>query len=44
VGKVAKKWWGTATTGATFVVDEEELDGVVAYLTVLVKLEKNKQL
>jgi hypothetical protein len=44
VAQFAKKWWGGAGTGGAFVVDEKELDGVVACLTLLVKLKKNKQL
>ncbi|KAH7068136.1 kinetochore complex Fta4 of Sim4 subunit, or CENP-50-domain-containing protein [Paraphoma chrysanthemicola] len=35
VGKYAQKWWGGVVTGGTFVVDEKELDGVVACLTLI---------
>ncbi|KAH7385962.1 kinetochore complex Fta4 of Sim4 subunit, or CENP-50-domain-containing protein [Pyrenochaeta sp. MPI-SDFR-AT-0127] len=31
VGKYAQKWWGAFVTGGTFVVDEKELNGVVAF-------------
>ncbi|KAF2014908.1 hypothetical protein BU24DRAFT_371747 [Aaosphaeria arxii CBS 175.79] len=31
VGKYAQKWWGSFVTGGTFVVNEEEIDGFVAF-------------
>jgi hypothetical protein len=43
VGKYAQKWWGGFVTGGTFVVDEKELDGVVACLTLIVVLKKKRQ-
>ncbi|KAF2023750.1 hypothetical protein EK21DRAFT_94668 [Setomelanomma holmii] len=43
VGKYAQKWWGGFVTGGTFVVDERELDGVVACLTLIVVLKKKRQ-
>ncbi|KAF2658691.1 hypothetical protein K491DRAFT_592622 [Lophiostoma macrostomum CBS 122681] len=33
VGKYAQKWWGGFVTGGTFVINEHELDGLVAYIT-----------
>ncbi|KAF2792937.1 hypothetical protein K505DRAFT_325831 [Melanomma pulvis-pyrius CBS 109.77] len=43
VGKYAQKWWGGFVTGGTFVVDEKELDGLVACLTLCVVLKKKRQ-
>jgi hypothetical protein len=43
VGKYAQKWWGGFVTGGTFVVDEKEIDGVVACLTLIVVLRKKRQ-
>jgi hypothetical protein len=43
VGKYAQKWWGGFVMGGTFVVDEEEIDGVVACLTLIVVLKKKRQ-
>ncbi|CAO2651934.1 Nn.00g002170.m01.CDS01 [Neocucurbitaria sp. VM-36] len=43
VGKYAQKWWGGFVTGGTFVVDEKELDGVVACLSLVVVLKKKRQ-
>jgi hypothetical protein len=43
VGKYAQRWWGSAGTGGTFVVDENELDGLVACLSLLVFLKKMRQ-
>lgn len=43
VGKYAQKWWGSFVTGGTFVVDEEEIDGLVACLTLVVILKKKRQ-
>lgn len=43
VGKYAQKWWGSFVTGGTFVVDGNEIDGVVACLTLIVVLKKRRQ-
>lgn len=43
VGKYAQKWWGGFVTGGTFVVDEGEIDGLVACLTLCVVLKKKRQ-
>jgi hypothetical protein len=43
VGKYAQKWWGGIVTGGTFVVDEGEIDGVVACATLVVVLRKKRQ-
>lgn len=43
IGKYAQKWWGSFLTGGVFVVDEKELDGVVACLTLVVVLKKKRQ-
>jgi len=43
VAKYAQKWWGSFVTGGTLVVDENDLDGVVACLTLLVVLKKKRQ-
>jgi hypothetical protein len=43
VGKYTQKWWGSIWTGGTFVVDDEEIDGVVACLTLVVVLRKKRQ-
>ncbi|KAH7380402.1 kinetochore complex Fta4 of Sim4 subunit, or CENP-50-domain-containing protein [Phaeosphaeria sp. MPI-PUGE-AT-0046c] len=37
IGKYAQKRWGGFVTGGTFVVDDEEIDGVVACLSLLVQ-------
>lgn len=43
VGKYAQKWWGSILTGGTLVVDDREIDGVVACLTLIVVLRKKRQ-
>jgi hypothetical protein len=43
IGKYAQKWWGGFVTGGTFVLDEDEINGVVACLTLLVVLRKKRQ-
>ncbi|KAH3975312.1 hypothetical protein HBH98_099260 [Parastagonospora nodorum] len=43
IGKYAQKWWGSVWTGGTFVVDDREIDGVVACLTLVVVLRKKRQ-
>lgn len=43
VGKFAQKWWGGIWTGGTVVVDEGEVDGCVACLTLCVVLKKKRQ-
>lgn len=43
VGKYAQKWWGSFVCGGTFVVDENEIDGFIACLTLLVILKKKRQ-
>ncbi|KAF2181990.1 hypothetical protein K469DRAFT_713048 [Zopfia rhizophila CBS 207.26] len=43
VGKYAQKWWGGFVTGGTLVVDEKEVDGLVACLTLVVVLKKKRQ-
>ncbi|KAF2470087.1 uncharacterized protein BDR25DRAFT_304057 [Lindgomyces ingoldianus] len=43
VAKYAQKWWGGFVTGGTFVVDEGEVDGLVACLTLMVVLKKKRQ-
>lgn len=43
VGKYAQKWWGGIVTGGTVVVDEKELDGFIACLTLCVVLKKKRQ-
>jgi hypothetical protein len=43
IGKYAQKWWGSIWTGGTFVVDDKEIDGVVACLTLIVVLRKKRQ-
>jgi hypothetical protein len=43
IGKYAQKWWGSIWTGGTFVVDEKEIDGIVACLTLIVVLRKKRQ-
>ncbi|KAF2689255.1 hypothetical protein K458DRAFT_329533 [Lentithecium fluviatile CBS 122367] len=43
VGKYAQKWWGGFVTGGTVVVDEKEIDGCVACLTLCVVLKKKRQ-
>jgi hypothetical protein len=42
IGKYAQKWWGSIWTGGTFVVDDKEIDGTVACLTLIV-LRKKRQ-
>lgn len=43
VAKYANKWWGGVVTGGTLVVDERELDGFIASLTLCVVLKKKRQ-
>jgi len=43
VGKYVQKWWGGFVTGGTVVVDEKEIDGCVACLTLCVVLKKKRQ-
>ncbi|KAF2269820.1 hypothetical protein CC78DRAFT_602102 [Lojkania enalia] len=43
VGKYAQKWWGGIVTGGTLVVDEGELNGFVACMTLVVVLKKKRQ-
>jgi hypothetical protein len=43
VGRYGQKWWGSFVTGGTFVVDEREIDGLVACLTLAVLLKKKRQ-
>lgn len=43
VGKYAQKWWGAFVTGGTFVVDEKEIDSLVACLSLIVVLKKKRQ-
>lgn len=43
VGKYGQKWWGSFVTGGTFVVDEKEIDGLVACLSLAVLLKKKRQ-
>ena len=43
VAKYAQKWWGAIVTGGTLVVDEREIDGTVASLTLCVVLKKKRQ-
>jgi hypothetical protein len=43
VGKYAQKCWSGFVTGGTVVVDEGQLDGVVALLTLVVVLKKKRQ-
>lgn len=43
VGKYAQKWWGGFVTGGILVVDEKELDGFIACLTLVVVLKKKRQ-
>jgi hypothetical protein len=43
VSKYAQKSWLAFVTGGTVVVDEKEIDGLVACLTLLVVLEKKRQ-
>ncbi|ORY13194.1 hypothetical protein BCR34DRAFT_600113 [Clohesyomyces aquaticus] len=43
VAKYAQKWWGGWVTGGTLVVDEKEVDGLVACLTLMVVLKKRRQ-
>jgi hypothetical protein len=42
-GKYAQKWWGGFVTGGTFVVDQGQIDGVVACVTLVVVLRKKRQ-
>lgn len=43
VGRYAQKWWGSFVCGGTFVVDEKEVDGLIACLALLVVLKKKRQ-
>lgn len=43
IGRYAQKWWGPFVTGGSFVVDDKEIDGVVACLSLLVVLKKKRQ-
>jgi hypothetical protein len=43
IGKYAQKWWGSIWTGGVFVVDDREIDGIVACLTLVVVLKKKRQ-
>jgi hypothetical protein len=43
VAKYAQKRWGGFVTGGTFVVDEKQINGVVACLTLIVVLRKKRQ-
>jgi hypothetical protein len=43
VGRYAQKWWGSFVTGGTLVVDGNEIDGIVACLTLVVVLKKKRQ-
>ncbi|OCK80586.1 hypothetical protein K432DRAFT_246202, partial [Lepidopterella palustris CBS 459.81] len=43
VGKYSQKWWGGILTGGIFAVDTEELDELVAVLTLGVVLKKKRQ-
>lgn len=43
VGKYAQKCYGGFVTGGTVAVDEKQLDGVVALLTLIVVLKKKRQ-
>jgi hypothetical protein len=43
VGQYAQKWWGSFVTGGTFVVDENEIDGLVAAMSLVVVLKKKRQ-
>lgn len=43
VGKYAAKWWGSWSTGGTFVVDTREVDELVAVASLVVVLKKKRQ-
>lgn len=43
VGQYAQKHWGSFVTGGTFVVDENEIDGLVASMSLVVVLKKKRQ-
>jgi len=43
VAKYAQKWWGAFVTGGTIVVDEKQIDGFIACLTLCVVLKKKRQ-